>query len=152
MTTAFSLPPWGLWILAPVGLAVLYRLLEGRGAPLRALVGFTFGIGLLAIGLYFTTAFNAGGWAVLVLFESAFVAAAFGWLSWRVIEQDRALDRQRAMERRDDEGARAVNSLQRTLLEILDQVAAEKPFPGTDSVLAVISPAGVTIVPPGRLP
>ena len=76
MTTAFSLPPWGLWILAPVGLAVLYRLLEGRGAPLRALVGFTFGIGLLAIGLYFTTAFNAGGWAVLVLFESAFVAAA----------------------------------------------------------------------------
>jgi len=76
VTTAFSLPPWGLWILAPVGLAVLYRLLEGRGAPLRALVGFTFGIGLLAIGLYFTTAFNAGGWAVLVLFESAFVAAA----------------------------------------------------------------------------
>ena len=58
LTTAFSLPPWGFWILAPLGLAVLYRLLEGRGAPTRALAGFTFGIGLLAIGLFFTTAFN----------------------------------------------------------------------------------------------
>jgi apolipoprotein N-acyltransferase len=76
LTTAFSLPPWGFWILAPVGLAVLYRLLEGRRASTRALAGFAFGIGLLAIGLFFTTAFNAGGWAVLVLLESAFVAVA----------------------------------------------------------------------------
>ncbi|HEY3700672.1 MAG TPA: hypothetical protein VGL32_00315, partial [Acidimicrobiales bacterium] len=76
LTTALSLPPWGFWILAPVGLAVLYRLLEGQGAPSRSLAGFTFGIGLFAIGLFFTTAFNAGGWAVLVLFESAFVAVA----------------------------------------------------------------------------
>jgi apolipoprotein N-acyltransferase len=76
LTTAFSLPPWGFWILAPVGLAVLYRLLEGRGAPSRALAGLTFGVGLLAIGLFFTTAFNAGGWVVLVLLESAFVAVA----------------------------------------------------------------------------
>ncbi len=76
LTTAFSLPPWGFWILAPVGLAVLYRLLEGRGAPSRAWAGLLFGIGLLSVGLYFTTAFNAGGWAVLVLFESAFLAVA----------------------------------------------------------------------------
>jgi apolipoprotein N-acyltransferase len=76
VTTAFALPPWGFWILAPVGLAVLYRVLEGRSAPTRALAGLTFGIGLLAIGLYFTTAFNAWGWAVLVLFEALFVAVA----------------------------------------------------------------------------
>ncbi|HEX6477052.1 MAG TPA: apolipoprotein N-acyltransferase [Acidimicrobiales bacterium] len=76
LITAFSLPPWGLWILAPVGLAILYRLLEGRRAPSRALAGFTAGIGLFSISLFFTTAFNAGGWAVLVLFESAFVAVA----------------------------------------------------------------------------
>jgi apolipoprotein N-acyltransferase len=76
LTTAFSLPPWGFWILAPVGLAVLYRVLEGRALRARALTGFTFGVGLLAIGLYFTTAFNAGGWALLVLFESAFFGVA----------------------------------------------------------------------------
>jgi len=74
--TAVSLPPWGFWILGPVGLAVLYRLLEGRAAPARALAGLAAGIGLFAIGLFFTTAFNAGGWAALVLFESAFVAVA----------------------------------------------------------------------------
>jgi apolipoprotein N-acyltransferase len=74
--TAISLPPWGFWVLGPVGLAVLYRLLQGRTAPARALAGLLFGIGLFAVGLFFTTAFNAGGWVVLVLFESAFVAVA----------------------------------------------------------------------------
>ncbi|MBI3681173.1 MAG: hypothetical protein HY235_12355 [Acidobacteria bacterium] len=81
---------------------------------------------------------------------AALVAAAFAWLSWRVIEQDRALDRQRLIERRDADGAAALNSLQGTLLDILDQVAAGTP-PSDDAVLAVFSAAGVEAFPRSRL-
>ncbi len=81
----------------------------------------------------------------------ALVAGAFGWLSWRVIQQDRVLERQRLFERRDAEAAAAANSLQRALLDILEQVAAERPPSDDDAVLAVFSPGGVDTLPPGRL-
>lgn len=68
-----------------------------------------------------------------------------------MIEQDYALERQRSLERREAEAAAAVNSLQRILLDILEQVAGEKPAPEDDAVLAVFSSAGIETLPRGRL-
>ena len=80
----------------------------------------------------------------------AVVVGAFGWLSWRFIEQDRVLERQRLFELRDAEAEAASNSLQRTLLDILEQVAAERPHSDDDAVLAVFG-AAIDTLPRGRL-
>ena len=82
----------------------------------------------------------------------ALMAGAFGWLSWRVIEQDRALERQRLIERRDAEATAAANSLQRVLLDVLNQVAAGKPQPDPDVVLVSFSSTELESVPRGRIP
>jgi len=87
----------------------------------------------------------------LFLAVAGLVAVVFGWLSWRVIEQDRALERQRVLEQRDAQAAASANSLQRVLLEVLEQVAAEKPPSDSDAVLVVFDAAGVDTIPRGRL-
>jgi apolipoprotein N-acyltransferase len=71
-----SLPPFGIWPLAIVAIAVLSRYLEGRSWRTRLLAGLLAGIGQFSIGLAWAVQFNAGGYVVLVLAESLFVAVA----------------------------------------------------------------------------
>ena len=73
---AFSLPPFGAWPLAFVGLALLYRVLDDA-APLRRLaVGYAAGFGMFAIGLFWMSEFTIPGSIIVMLVEAAFVALA----------------------------------------------------------------------------
>src|SRR5580658_9655721 len=71
-----SLPPFGIWPLAIVAVAILSRALEGRSWRQRLLAGLLTGIGQFSIGLAWAVQFNAGGYVVLVIAESLFVAVA----------------------------------------------------------------------------
>jgi apolipoprotein N-acyltransferase len=73
---ALSLPPFGAWPTADLGVAALWLLLRGRRARSRALVGWAFGIGQFAIGLAWAWQFSSPGYVVLVLVEAGFVALA----------------------------------------------------------------------------
>ena len=67
---AFSLPPFGFWILAPIGIAILYRQLDNTTYRQRFLLGFIFGIGYFGISYYWITALVVAGYIVLLIFES----------------------------------------------------------------------------------
>jgi len=71
-----SLPPLGWWPLGPVGVALLAVALRGRALPARALAGMVAGLGLFVPGLAWMAAFSAPGYAVAVLVEAGFLAAA----------------------------------------------------------------------------
>ena len=76
LAAALSLPPWGWWPLGFAGVAGLAWLLGGRRAWDRLAVGAVFGVGLFTPGLWWMGEFNAFGAALVVLLETAFVAAA----------------------------------------------------------------------------
>jgi apolipoprotein N-acyltransferase len=71
-----SLPPFGLWPLAIVAIAILSRRLEAGSWRRRLLTGLLAGIAQFSVGLAWAVQFNAGGYVVLVLAESLFVAVA----------------------------------------------------------------------------
>jgi apolipoprotein N-acyltransferase len=71
-----ALPPFGWWPAALVGAAVLVLVAEGRDTGGRAAVGAAAGVGLLAPGLWWMTEFSPPGYALAVVIESAFLAAA----------------------------------------------------------------------------
>jgi apolipoprotein N-acyltransferase len=73
---AASLPPLGWWPLGPVGVALLAVALRGRALTARALAGMVAGVGLFVPGLAWMAAFSAPGYAVAVLVEAGFLAAA----------------------------------------------------------------------------
>jgi apolipoprotein N-acyltransferase len=73
---ALSLPPWGWWPLAPLGYALLYRRLAGLSLRSRMLAGFTTGVGVFAIGLFWMSEFTIPGAVLAVLIHSVFVAGA----------------------------------------------------------------------------
>ena len=51
--TVLAFAPFGLWWLAPLGLAVLLRLAERSPGPFSAgLTGFSFGLGLFGAGVW----------------------------------------------------------------------------------------------------
>lgn len=75
VAAALSLPPWGFWPLALLAAAVIYRLLEGHRGRARAVLGFTYGIGMLAPGLFWALSFSVPGGIVLIIAESCFIAA-----------------------------------------------------------------------------
>ena len=78
---ALSVPPWGLWPLAFVGIAVLAWRLDGlERRRTRALVGLLFGLGLFAPTLYWISEFHQVGYVLLLLLESSFFAGAFALL------------------------------------------------------------------------
>jgi apolipoprotein N-acyltransferase len=76
VAVAGSLPPFGFWPLAFLGVALLYLALEAASMRRRLWLGLGFGIGQYAIGLYWAVQFSAAGFVVLVLFEAAFLAIA----------------------------------------------------------------------------
>ena len=75
---ALSLPPFGFWVLAPVGFAGLALALAhpavGRWLRRRVLVGGAFGLGQYAIGLWWVTEFHWAGYVALVVLGLAFAA------------------------------------------------------------------------------
>ncbi|MFP5319231.1 MAG: apolipoprotein N-acyltransferase [Acidimicrobiia bacterium] len=74
MLLTATLPPFDLWWLGPVGVAVLVAVLPGLGWRGRALVGFAAGLGWFVPGLWWVTQFHAAGWVAIVLTESALMA------------------------------------------------------------------------------
>ncbi|MGO9584294.1 MAG: apolipoprotein N-acyltransferase [Acidimicrobiales bacterium] len=73
---AFSLPPFGLWPLSFVGVAVITWALRERSPGGRAAAGLLAGAGQFVIGLAYLDKFTFLGYAVLVVFESALFAVA----------------------------------------------------------------------------
>jgi apolipoprotein N-acyltransferase len=72
---ALSVPPFGLWPLGAVGLAVLYLQLAGQGLRARMAVGFCTAAAWLVPSLWFATAFTGLGFLAMVLIEASFLTA-----------------------------------------------------------------------------
>jgi signal transduction histidine kinase len=82
-------------------------------------------------------------------------ATALGWLSWRILEQDRALESQRVRDRLEHSADVVVAVLDRRLLEMEDQLAAPGQallvgVPG-DVLIASLSADRIDVRPSGRL-
>ncbi|MDP1794297.1 MAG: apolipoprotein N-acyltransferase [Acidimicrobiales bacterium] len=73
--TAASLPPFRFWWLAPVGYAGLTAVLLDRGRRQRLLVAGMFFLSFFTVGLAWMVEFSIPGAVLLVLLESALVAA-----------------------------------------------------------------------------
>jgi apolipoprotein N-acyltransferase len=73
---ALSLPPFGWWPLAIVGLAVFAVVVHRRPLRRRVLLGAALGLGQYAIGLWWVSEFNAAGYVALVVLTMLFTAAA----------------------------------------------------------------------------
>ncbi len=71
-----SLPPFGLWPLAFVGVAALAVSLKGRSLRARALTGLIAGIGQFALGLAWAVKFTVLGYGALVIVASLIFAVA----------------------------------------------------------------------------
>ena len=81
-----ALPPFGWWVLAFGGIAVLAVAIAEQPVRERALIGLVFGVALLGPGLFWMTEFSLPGWLLAMLVESVFTGAAVvvtpsrGWL------------------------------------------------------------------------
>lgn len=73
---ALSLPPWGWWPLAFVGLALLYRVVERRSPRGRLLLGWLFGVGMFGIGWFWFGEFTGPGAVLSIAAESLFMGVA----------------------------------------------------------------------------
>jgi apolipoprotein N-acyltransferase len=76
LLVAFSLPPWGWWPLALVGIAILDRLLADQPARKRLARGWLFGMGWLPLGMYWMWYLTAAGWIAATVIYSGYIAAA----------------------------------------------------------------------------
>ncbi len=72
-----SLPPFGPWYLAPIGLGTAAWLIRGQPVGRRLFLGWLVGLGQFAIGCVWALEFTGLGYVVLVGFEALFVAVAF---------------------------------------------------------------------------
>ncbi len=69
---ALSVPPFGWWILAPLGTAIFATLLWDRPWRSRAATGAFVGLGQFGIGIFFITEFHVVGYAALLLLGAAY--------------------------------------------------------------------------------
>jgi apolipoprotein N-acyltransferase len=70
---ALSLPPFGWWPLAFVGLGLLYRVLEERSPRGRLLLGWLAGLGFFGIGWFWFIEFSGPGGVLSIMAESLFL-------------------------------------------------------------------------------
>lgn len=73
---AFSLPPWGWWVLAPPAAGLLFIRLEGASPRRRMWTGWLAGLGCYVPGLLWVRSFSAPGAVVLIALEALFFALA----------------------------------------------------------------------------
>jgi apolipoprotein N-acyltransferase len=73
---ALSLPPWGWWPLAFVGLAAVAAATEGVAARDRWWGGVAFGAGMFVPGFWWMGEFHVLGAALVMVLETAFIATA----------------------------------------------------------------------------
>jgi len=76
LLVALSLPPWGWWPLALIGIAVLDRLVANRPRRSRFARGWLFGIGWLPLGMSWMWFLTAAGWVAAFVCYSAYLGAA----------------------------------------------------------------------------
>jgi apolipoprotein N-acyltransferase len=76
LLVAFSLPPWGWWPLAVVGIALLDRLLADRPARSRFVRGWLFGIGWLPLGMEWMRFLTAAGWVAATIAYAGYLGVA----------------------------------------------------------------------------
>jgi signal transduction histidine kinase len=93
---------------------------------------------------------------LLVLFLAVTLAPAAGlvWLGWRLLGQERALQVQRRLERREQDADRIVGALRERVLAVRQELAGTpRAFdPGAgDAVVVVFSGGSVRVDPPGGL-
>lgn len=70
-------------------------------------------------------------------------AIGLGWLGWRMVEQDRALERQRVQERRDHAADLGAAALERALAEIDERLATPADSGRQGVSIVVFGPQGV---------
>lgn len=73
---ALSIPPWGWWPLAFVGIAVVAVTTRDLEARARWWAGGALGVGMFVPGLWWMGEFHALGAILVVVLETAFVAGA----------------------------------------------------------------------------
>lgn len=93
---------------------------------------------------------------LLMLFLTVTIApaAALGWLSWRLLQQDRELESQRMRDKLDHAADLVVSGLSRRLVEADEQLAAfGEPAPSLpdDALIVTFGADGVRVHPSGRL-
>lgn len=76
LLVAFSLPPWGWWPLAWLGLGLLAWRLDRLTTRQRVLAGAAFGLGQFVVGLWWMLEFNLVGGVLVMLLETAAMVAA----------------------------------------------------------------------------
>jgi apolipoprotein N-acyltransferase len=72
---ALAFPPYDLWPLAPVGVAVLVLLTRGEPARRGALLGLLHGLAVFLPLLSWLTVIGPDAWVMVALLESSFLAA-----------------------------------------------------------------------------
>ena len=75
---ALSVPPFGFWPLAWLGVAGVALLLPGAPLPARLRLGAGFGLGQYVIGLWWVHEFSVPGYVGLVVLSALFATAAVG--------------------------------------------------------------------------
>jgi signal transduction histidine kinase len=104
---------------------------------------------------------------VLFLATTLVLAVVFGWLTWRLIEQDRALERQRTQERLDHAADLISAALLRSLSQLNEQIGRIATLPESqlatevrgygeqlaneEAAIVVLNPSAVESYPDGRL-
>lgn len=74
LLTILSLPPWGFWIAAPLGLAGFVVLYEAESRRQRFWLAFAFWIGAYSLGLLWMIDLTLPGWIVATPIEAAIMA------------------------------------------------------------------------------
>ncbi|HUQ39537.1 MAG TPA: apolipoprotein N-acyltransferase [Acidimicrobiales bacterium] len=76
LLAAASVPPWGWWPLAFVGVALFAVVLRDQSPRRRATLGLVFGIGQFGPTLWWMADLHVVGWALVVVLEAGFLALA----------------------------------------------------------------------------
>jgi hypothetical protein len=76
------------------------------------------------------------------------IAAALGWLGWRLLEQDRDLSRQRIQERLEGAADLASAMLVRKLMEVESMLTMPAAEPKSNDALTVVLADVSTRIPP----
>ncbi|MQA80252.1 MAG: apolipoprotein N-acyltransferase [Streptosporangiales bacterium] len=74
--TLLTMPPRGLWLFLPAGIALLTLAVHGASWRARLLVGATAGATFFGPGLFWLTSFNAIGYVAVVAVEAGLFAGA----------------------------------------------------------------------------